>query len=583
MRVLHPWRLGLTLVAVILAGLVVWTGWQVWQVTSALSAATSDADELRAAVEAGDDASSDAALRSLQAHAGDASDRTRSATWSALSRLPGVGDDAAGVRSVAGVIDDLSHDGLVPLLRTADDLDTLLPRDGRVSIGAIEALQSTVAAGNDSLARADTQLQAADPRNFVGPLRTRYRELAAQVADASDALSSADTALRVLPTMLGRDEPRKYLLVFQNNAEVRATGGLPGSVSLVDVADGRIELDRQVTGSSFPRRQGSILPLTATERELFGTQMGEFFIDANFTPDFRRAADLMRARWQERFPLERIDGIIALDPVVLSYVMEAIGPVEVGPVELTQDNLVDEVLSGVYRRFAEPAQQDVFFEATAAAVFDRVASGVGSPRSLVQGLVRGAAEGRILVRSFRREEDAVLRPRQVSGELTSDGGEPADVAVTFNDSTGAKMSYYLRTTTRMVSSYCQDGTQSLSGRLTLTSTAPADAAVRLPDYVTGGGGYGVAPGDQIVTVQIFSTVGGEFVESRINAEPADPDVVRFAGRDVATFYVALSPQGTTDIEWRLTTGPGQTGPVDLRVTPGVVPGRDGGVVETACR
>ncbi len=102
--------------------------------------------------------------------------------------------------------------------------------------------------------------------------------------------------------MLGKEGPRKYLLVFQNNAEVRATGGLPGSVSLLNVNDGQIELTRQVTGSSFGRRSGNVLPLSAAEKQLFGSQFGEFFLNANVTPDFPRAAELWRARWEETYP-----------------------------------------------------------------------------------------------------------------------------------------------------------------------------------------------------------------------------------------------------------------------------------------
>ena len=39
--------------------------------------------------------------------------------------------------------------------------------------------------------------------------------------------------------MLGGDGPRNYLLVFQNNAEIRATGGLPGSWAEVHAEDGK--------------------------------------------------------------------------------------------------------------------------------------------------------------------------------------------------------------------------------------------------------------------------------------------------------------------------------------------------------
>ena len=41
--------------------------------------------------------------------------------------------------------------------------------------------------------------------------------------------------------MAGADGPRDYLLVFQNNAEIRATGGLPGSWARLHAEDGKLE------------------------------------------------------------------------------------------------------------------------------------------------------------------------------------------------------------------------------------------------------------------------------------------------------------------------------------------------------
>ena len=65
------------------------------------------------------------------------------------------------------------------------------------------------------------------------------------LASINGNLATADRALQVLPTMLGRDEPKNWLLVFQNNAEVRATGGLPGAISVVTADDGELSRNRQ--------------------------------------------------------------------------------------------------------------------------------------------------------------------------------------------------------------------------------------------------------------------------------------------------------------------------------------------------
>ena len=50
-----------------------------------------------------------------------------------------------------------------------------------------------------------------------------------------DAYGSVDALSRtatLLPAMLGRDGPRDYLIVFQNNAEWRSLGGIVGALAL---------------------------------------------------------------------------------------------------------------------------------------------------------------------------------------------------------------------------------------------------------------------------------------------------------------------------------------------------------------
>lgn len=559
-----------------------WFAWQAWQVNQDLRAAVDDAAELESALEDRDQAAIDAALADLQEHSSAAADRTDGVSWSVLTRLPAVGDDARGVRLVSNVVADLSNDGLAPLARTATELDSLLPENGSISVDAVRQLQGTVAQAHAALEVADQRLGEEDPSGFVQRLRDQYRDLAARIDDAEHAVASADTALRVLPDMLGDGERREYLLVFQNNAEIRATGGLPGAVSLVRAEDGAVDLTRQVAANSFGQRDGSVLPLTPEEAEMYGPQLGEYFLDANFTPDFPRTADLMRARWEEVHGGE-LDGVLSLDPVALSYILGATGPIQVGDVTLTEDNAVDELLHEVYLRYESPAAQDVYFREVARAVFEVISNGsVSSPRDLMSALAKAADEGRIYVHSFHKAEQDELAGTQVAGEFEVDPSPNPVVNVTLNDTTGAKMSYFLRYDVDVDSTYCIDGRQGLTVHASLTSTAPEDAGRTLPDYVTGGGTYGVKPGDQLVTVRLFGPVDGTVKRFAINSKRYPPGDLAVEGRPVSTGYAGLSPGETVNFTWTLQTGPDQTGGTHVTVTPSITEGGKSATVRSAC-
>ena len=208
---------------------------------------------------------------------------------------------------------------------------------------------------------------------------------------------------------------------MQNNAEIRATGGLPGAVSLLEADQGKVRLTRQMAGSAFPELKKPILPLTKEELSLYDRQLGTYFVDANFTPDFPRAAELWRARW-ERDLGDRIDGVLSLDPVTLSYLLEATGPIEApGGVTLTAENAVDELLNKVYSRFPDPKAQDAWFGLVAKRIFEEVSTGVDDPQRLVQALARGAAEHRVAVHSFDDAEQGRLAGTAVAGELVTKG------------------------------------------------------------------------------------------------------------------------------------------------------------------
>ena len=581
MRLQHPWRLLSGIVVILLIALGAYAGWLVWSTANSLTSAADDAHSLRAAMESGDDDAIDVAFDDLARGAHVAARRTDSPVWSLLTHLPAYGDDARGVRVVSRAAADLTSGGLSDLAHQAGDLDALLPAGGGVDLTVVKRLQGPVVEGHAALARADEQLAAEDPAGFTGSLRTKYVDLHEQIRDAARALGVADKAMQVLPSMLGGDGERHYLLVMQNNAEIRATGGLPGAVSLVTADQGRLTMGTQIAGGDLGEAPRPALPLSKEETALFGDKLGTFFVDANLTPDFPRTAELMKARW-EQVEGGEIDGVVSVDPVALSYLLRATGPVTVDGARLTADNVVDQLLHEVYVRIPEPEDQDAYFRQVALAVFGKLTSGGGDRSEFLSALRRGADEGRLLVHDFRAKDQKVFAGSAIAGELTRADDAIPQVCVYLNDSTGAKMSYYLRYDAAVTATSCADGVQQLSGRATVTSTAPADAA-SLPPYITGGGSYGIDPGYQIVNVQIYGPVGGTVGVVETDGEKDDAQEAHtLDGRPVRQLWLFLGPGDKADVTWTMSAGKGQSGATRVSVTPSIEAGTKAATVASAC-
>lgn len=581
-QAVHPWRWVSGIVAVVVIGFVGYTGWLVWSAAHNLSAASNDATALKAAALSNDPGKVKSALADFTDHTHAARKRTDSSVWSLLTHTPGFGDDARGVRTVSRVGDGLAGNGLTELADAVGNINGVLPQAGAIDTAKVAALVKPVTDGKRALTDASNKLAAQDPSTYVGALKNRYRDLQSKVDDAADAMSVADRALQVLPPMLGADGPKNYLLIMQNNAEIRSSGGLPGAVGLLHAENGKISLVRETSGASFGEAPAPVLPLQPAEKKIYGENIGRYFLDANLTPDFSRSADLWKARWEQTQP-EKVDGVLSLDTVTLSYLLKATGPITVDGVRLTSTNVVDELLSKVYSRLPDPAEEDLFFGKVSAAVFDKVANFSGSRQQLLTALHTAADQRRILVHSFDDKVQAKLTDTPVAGQLnpTSATKQP-QVGVYLTDGTLSKMSYYLRYSAKVSSNSCTNGVQSMSGSLTLTSTAPADAKTSLPKYVTGTGLPDRSRGYQLVDVAVYTPAGGEagkFADKDLDFSQYKSEL---DGRPVIGTWILLKPGETRQLKWTMTSADGQDGDVNVRVTPSVLPGSKSSIAHSAC-
>lgn len=579
MHVRRPWRLAVLVVAGLAVLLVLYAGWLVWRAESALSSTADDARSLKTAVVAGDPTRIHGAADRFESDAHHARSLTGGPMWSLLTHLPIVGDDAHGVRTVAEVADGLGSDGLDELAASAGHLGDVVPAHGRIDLEELSRLQAPVAQGTAAMQRASAQLHAQDGVGYSSALRSRYRDVETQIDQATGALGTVGRALQVLPQFLGQDHPADTLLVFYNNAEIRSGGGLPGAVSLLHADRGALSVTRQAAGSTM--KTGSpVRQLTTPEKELFGPQLGDYFVDANMTPDFDRTADLMRAHWTKAYG-GHLDGVIALDPVTLSYLMKATGPVTVDGHRITSATAVGYLLHQVYVDYPRPADQDVFFAEVARQVFSSVTDGRASPMGVLRALARGASERRVFVHAFAPATQRQITGTAVAGDLPATATSTPQVGFFIDDTTGSKMSYYLRYDTSVTSTYCTGGVQGLTAHATVSSVAPADAA-KQPAYITGGGKYGVPPGWELVTAYVFAPVGGTLGQFTVDGEKQNYGRTTFDGRTVATTYLWLKPGRTFDLTWTMTTGRGQTGQVRMQTTPSVVPGGSSSWAPSSC-
>jgi hypothetical protein len=565
----------------VLAG-IAFTAWEAFRARTALQQMAADVEVLAGRLTDGDVAAAPGTLEDAQIHARTAVASTTGPGWWLAARLPWIGDDVRAVRAVAGVGRDLTHDALPGVVTSAAALDParLRPVDGRVALQPIEDAAPGVVRAAQVIEQLRGRADALDPTTLADQVATPVAELQTRLAEAAVLADRASRAVRLLPPMLGADGRRTYVLVFQNNAEARATGGIPGAFAQVVADDGRLVLGRQSdAGRLRSRTQEPVLPLTEREVALFTDRLGRFSQDVNLTPDFPRTGELVRAMWQQRYGV-RVDGVLSADPVALSHLLRATGPVDVAGEPVDADAAVPLLLSQVYADVADPAAQNRFFDQVARRVFGAVVTGQGDARGLLDGLVRSTTEGRTLVWSAHPEEQDLLAPTRLGGAYPVADDATPDVGVYLNAVPAYKLDYYLDHQVDVVAERCVRGRQQRTVTVRLTSRVPGGYR-RLSTYV--------APevpvfgrGAIVQTLYLAAPRGGRVLSMRVDGEALEPEVTSYGARPMVIRTVALPPGDTREIVLELRSGRGQTGNPDVRTTPGVRSDGVGEVSASAC-
>ena len=526
-------------------------------------------EQLTRAVADGQTGQAREALFNIQDATESANAHTDGPGWAVGSMMPIVGDDVDGVRTVADVSDTVARDVLPGIVDSSSSLSPsqLQPQSGQISIDGLQEAAAPLAESNEALQDEVARVDALNPDDMVGPIASPVRQLQDALGDAVTVTDRATTAAQLLPTMLGGEGERTYLVLFQTNAEVRATGGIPGALAVITADDGKVELQRQGIATDFGGPYGSpVLPLTNDELAVFSDKIARYPADITFSPDFPRVAEVARAMWKEATGQE-VDGVLATDPVALSYVLKGTGPIPIEDqdAELSEGNAVDLLLNDVYLDQTDPDAQNEYFADAAGSVFDTVLGGQGSPSAILDGLVRATDEQRLLIWSADDEEQQVLETTALGGELPIDPATEPEIGIYLNDATGTKLDYYLDYDVTVEPLSCKDEVQEQRVTITMTSDVPKDLST-LNDSILG---LSRPAGWLLTNVYVYAPVDGSVGASTLDGEKLIYAKLQQETRPIAGATIELKPGQSRTLVYDVVSGQGQTGDPRVSVTPGV--------------
>lgn len=183
----------------------------------------------------------------------------------------------------------------------------------------------------------EAELQEINPDNY--PEQLRGIPVRQYITDAQNFSSGAvigvteyRPVLEHLPQIAGGgDEPMKYLILFQNDNELRPTGGFLTAYAIIQMDEGKVIAERSGDIYELDQKFRKSLPIPEKLGRYLTTERYWNLRDMNIDPDFKDSMEVFFENYQKvpGEPSDEIDGIISVDTHFLTNLLSVLGPVAV--------------------------------------------------------------------------------------------------------------------------------------------------------------------------------------------------------------------------------------------------------------
>ncbi|WP_417554575.1 DUF4012 domain-containing protein [Microbacterium sp.] len=473
-----PWIVfSILVVLLILAGIGGVFLLQAMQVRDDLTQAKGKISQVVPLVKAGDTAGVKQTASDVLKLTSQADDIVSNPLWQFAAGVPFVGQNVAAVSETTKATHVLVRDAMpvaLDLLATID-VKNLKVEGGGINLQPFRDIQPKLPQIKAAFDEAKTHVDKIDRKAILPFVDQNIGQLVDIVDKATPAIETVEKYLPDILAVMGDGGERTYALLFQNNAESRATGGNPGAGAILTVKDGHIAMreDRDVLRYYLAGRiTGAKAIEPAETRGLFESDTAKH--SQNFTrmPNFPDTARMFDDVWTD-VSGNRLDGVISLDPVVLSHMLKVAGPMQIPgeKQQITADNAVQLLLFDTYQRFgADGAASDAYFAKVSAAVFKHIMGGNWDPMNMFEQLQLSAKEQRINLWFAKDSEQAMASDLGLDGTVAATNEKTTQLGIYINDASYSKLEYFLSTSMAVT---CSAEKRTVTTSITLKSSVPS--------------------------------------------------------------------------------------------------------------
>lgn len=274
-----------------------------------------------------------------------------------------------------------------------------------------------------NLSRARWHMERINPALIPEEFRPRFEMLGRLLPEADQALSSFNEKLDALFGLLGQQNLRKYLIVFQNSSELRPSGGFIGSYGLVTLDQGAL---RELRVDDIYNIDGQLTINVVPPVPIQKISTAWSTHDANWFLDFPASAE--KIIWFYDYTgSPSVDGVLAVTPRLIERLLDVTGPVALPNygIVLNSANFLEKTRFDIETRRLKDSQQPKQILKDFAPLFlDKLAEAVRQHPKAVLRILAESIERRDFMAYLRNPaEQDLARQLGITGELVRDENE----------------------------------------------------------------------------------------------------------------------------------------------------------------
>jgi len=168
------------------------------------------------------------------------------------------------------------------------------------------------------------------PENFRGQkLREKIVKGKENLAEINDFIKEGRPLIEQIDWLLGKNEPRHYLFLFQNDGELRPTGGFWTAYGILKVDNGKITPLISEDIYALDARFDSTIPVPRPIKKYHKKVYYWHLRDMNLSPDFKKSVEEFTQHYKTIKGNRQFDAVIAIDTQVLVDILKVLGRIGV--------------------------------------------------------------------------------------------------------------------------------------------------------------------------------------------------------------------------------------------------------------